>query len=157
MRIFLIIFALFFPLEGKSGTFSEVFGSEGAAGVNNPKTRSLSFTLQYLTLSGSIGYVGKQLYNTGFFTPFGLVPEEMRNISPIAYKDELYGLKYNEKLLQNKQRISQLNRINNMQKMANNSPFSFDSIEKRGRGNFFNSIKKQNHRRSLMKRYLNEK
>ena len=42
----LVITLLFYSFSTKSNTFSEVFGSEGAAGIENPKTRSLSYTLQ---------------------------------------------------------------------------------------------------------------
>ena len=60
-------FILFFLGSNlKANAFTEIFGSEGAAGINNPKIRSLSYAFQYLTFSGSIGYIGKQLFDSGF-------------------------------------------------------------------------------------------
>ena len=69
-KILFVVFLFWFN-QSLGNTFSEVFGSEGAAGIQNPKTRSLSYTLQYLTLSGSIGYVVKKLNDSGFFEPLG--------------------------------------------------------------------------------------
>ena len=50
--------------------------------------RSLSYTFQYFTLVGSIGYVAKQLYNSGFMEPIGLLPPTISNLSSLAYGDD---------------------------------------------------------------------
>ena len=83
----ILILCIFFSSTVKANAFSEVFGSEGAAGISDSKMRSLSYTFQYFTLVGSIGYVAKQLYNSGFMEPLGLMPESIHNLSPLAYKD----------------------------------------------------------------------
>ena len=75
IKVIAFILTISFCSQLKSNTFSEVFGSEGAAGIENPKTRSLSYTLQYATLAGSIGYVLKNLHDSSFLDPFGLPPD----------------------------------------------------------------------------------
>ena len=74
MKIFLktLFFCIFLSSTVKANAFSEVFGSEGAAGISQSKIRSLSYTFQYFTLVGSIGYVAKQLHNSGFMEPLGI-------------------------------------------------------------------------------------
>ena len=84
-----IIFSLFFFLAAKvnAGSFTTIFGSEGAASVGNSKARSLSYSLQYLTISGFTGYVTKQLFETGFFEPLGFIPDSYKSLSPLAYDE----------------------------------------------------------------------
>tara|TARA_B100001027_G_scaffold88046_1_gene60389 strand:- start:4973 stop:5449 length:477 start_codon:yes stop_codon:yes gene_type:complete len=140
-----------------ANSFSEVFGSEGASGINNPKQRFLSFTLQYLTLSGSIGFAGKQLFDSGFLTPFGFVPESMKELSPLAYKSELFETKSNLKLMNLK---TQVNSINTQQKLALDSVsnrFSVANIELRNNTNIRNSIENSMNRNALINRYTNVK
>ena len=84
-RIAVIIIFLCFS-EANGNTFSEVFGSEGAAGIENPKTRSLSYTLQYATLAGSVGYVLKQLHDSGFLEPLGYIPESFQSFPLLFIK-----------------------------------------------------------------------
>ena len=154
--LFKILVFVFLSTPVDSSSFSEVFGSEGAAGINNPKQRFLSFTLQYLTLSGSIGYVGKQLFNSGFMSPLGFTPDSMRDISPIAYKNDFLS-EPNYKLMFNKEKVSKLNQFNDYQKEAINLQFSSRSIESRTRSNLINSLNRLEQRNLLSQRYLNAK
>ena len=85
--VFLSIFLFLSHKSVQANAFTEIFGSEGAAGINNPKIRSLSYAFQYLTLSGSIGYVGKQLFDSGFLSPLSLNPDSISSLSPLGYKD----------------------------------------------------------------------
>ena len=85
--VFLLIFLFLSHKSVQANAFTEIFGSEGAAGINNPKIRSLSYAFQYLTLSGSIGYVGKQLFDSGFLSPFNLNPESINSLSPLGYNN----------------------------------------------------------------------
>ena len=140
-----------------ANSFSEVFGSEGASGIKNPKQRFLSFTLQYLTLSGSIGFAGKQLFDSGFFSPFGFVPESMKELSPLAYKNELFETDTNIKLMNIK---TQINAINMHQELALDSMsnrFSSTNIELRGNNNISNSLENSLNRDALINRYTNAK
>ena len=36
------------------------------------------------------------MYETGFFLPLGLVPREIKSLSPLAYKDEYSKLEFQE-------------------------------------------------------------
>ena len=66
---FFVAFLFFLCISShdvNANAFSEVFGSEGASGINNSKIRSLSYTFQYFTVVGSIGYVAKQLFDSGY-------------------------------------------------------------------------------------------
>ena len=140
-----------------ANSFSEVFGSEGASGINNPKQRFLSFTLQYLTLSGSIGFAGKQLFDSGFFSPLGFVHESMKELSPLAYKSELFETKSNLKLMNLKTRV---NAINTQQELALDSVsnlFSEANIESRSNSNIRNSLENYMNRNALINRYTNVK
>ena len=38
-----------------------------------------------LAITGSISIVGEKLYQTGFLSPFGLVPDNIKNLSPIVF------------------------------------------------------------------------
>ncbi len=154
--LFKILLVVFLSTPVNSSSFSEVFGSEGAAGINNPKQRFLSFTLQYLTLSGSIGYVGKQLFNSGFMSPLGFTPDSMKDISPLAYKNDFLS-EPNFKLMLNKEKVSRLNQFNDYQKEVVNFQFSSRSIESRTRSNLITSLNRLEQRNLLSQRYLNAK
>jgi hypothetical protein len=158
MRYFFIFYFILFFLGSnlKASAFTEIFGSEGAAGINNPKIRSLSYAFQYLTLSGSIGYLGKQLFDSGFFSPFNIVPDEIINLSPLGYKDYFTTNTHNANILSVKARSDQINLVNNFRNQMNNNTFSFKSIEFRNKGNFSKSIYNLNERDQLIDRYLND-
>ena len=158
MKYFFVLFFLLTSLSSdlKANAFTEIFGSEGAAGINNPKIRSLSYAFQYLTLSGSIGYLGKQLFDSGFFSPFNIVPDEIINLSPLGYKDHFSTNTHNANILSVKAKSDQLNLVNNFRNEMNNNAFSFKSIELRNNGNFTKSIYNLSERDQLINRYLND-
>jgi len=151
-----LIFCIFFSSTVKANAFSEVFGSEGAAGISDSKIRSLSYTFQYFTLVGSIGYVAKQLYNSGFMEPLGLMPESIHNLSPLAYKDNFIINKYNASAYAVGEKIENLNMFNDFNVEAAKKPFSIRSIESRNNFNFNKSSQLNNERNELIKRYLND-
>ena len=155
--LFVFYFILFFfNSDLKANAFTEIFGSEGAAGINNPKMRSLSYAFQYLTLSGSVGYLGKQLFDSNFFSPFNIVPNEIINLSPLGYKNGFSTNTHNANILSVKAKSEQINFINNFKSEMNNNAFSFKSIEFRNKGNFTKSIYNLNERDQLIERYLND-
>ena len=158
MRYFFILFFIlfFFNSDLKASAFTEIFGSEGAAGLNNPKIRSLSYAFQYLTLSGSIGYLGKQLFDSGFFSPFNIVPDEITNLSPLGYKNTFSTNTHNANILSVKVKSDQINLINNFKNKMNNNAFSYKSIEFRNNGNFTKSFYNLSERDQLIERYLND-
>ena len=158
MKVFLkaLIFCIFFSSTVKANAFSEVFGSEGAAGIGDSKMRSLSYTFQYFTLVGSIGYVAKQLYNSGFMEPLGLMPESIHNLSPLAYKDNYLINKYNASTYAVGEKIDNLNMLNDFQIKTAQNPFSVQSIESRNNFNFKKSSFLNDERNELIDRYLND-
>ena len=158
MKIFFktLIFGIFFSSTVNANAFSEVFGSEGAAGIGDSKIRSLSYTFQYFTLVGSIGYVAKQLYNSGFMEPLGLMPDSIHNLSPLAYKDNFLINKYNASTFAVGEKIDNLNMLNDFQIKASKNPFSVRSIESRNNFNFKKSSFLNDERNELIDRYLND-
>ena len=158
MKIFLktLIFCIFFGSTVQANAFSEVFGSEGAAGIGNSKIRSLSYTFQYFTLVGSIGYVAKQLYNSGFMEPLGLMPESIHNLSPLAYKDNFLINKYNASAYAVGEKVENLNMLNDYNIEIAKDPFSVQSIESRNNFNFNKSSSLKIEISELIDRYLND-
>mgnify|MGYP001204793481 CR=1 FL=1 len=154
---FVLFIIIAFSSFSQANSFSEVFGSEGASGINNPKQRFLSFTLQYMTLSGSIGFAGKQLYDSGFFSPFGFVPEAMKELSPLAYKSELFESDTNIKLVNLKTQIDALNKKKDFELMKSANRFSINNIEMRVNNNIGNSLRNSNNRNLLVNRYSGAK
>tara|TARA_Y100000589_G_scaffold244079_1_gene231756 strand:+ start:238 stop:714 length:477 start_codon:yes stop_codon:yes gene_type:complete len=150
---FSILFITSLSSTVKANAFSEVFGSEGAKGINNSSIRSLSYTFQYLTLSGSIGYVAKQLFDSGFMEPLGLVPDSIQNLSPLAYKEPYSINAHNAEILSVKAQSNKLNLINNFKKELSEQRFSLKSIELRNNSNFSSSLKNLNNRNRLLEKY----
>ena len=151
-KILFVVILLWFN-QSQGNTFSEVFGSEGAAGIQNPKTRSLSYTLQYLTLSGSIGYVVKRLNDSGFFEPFGFTPSTVKSLSPLAYENNFILDEHTANIISVNEKLDELNYINNLNKKLSLNKYSSRSIESRNNANLFNSIKLSNDREALLRRY----
>ena len=154
IKIILFILTVSFCSQSKSNAFSEVFGSEGAAGIENPKTRSLSYTLQYATLAGSIGYVLKSLHDSNFLDPLGLTPDSIENLSKLAYKKNFLLDKHDANIISVNQRVDKLNYLNNLEKSLFNKKYSSRMIEFRNNNNFSKSVINSNNRNFLMERYF---
>ena len=156
VKIILFLFTFSFCSQLKSNTFSEVFGSEGAAGIENPKSRSLSYTLQYATLAGSIGYVLRNLHDSNFLEPLGLTPDSIENLSKLAYKKNFLLDKHDANIILVNQKVDKLNYINNMEKSLFNKKYSSRMIELRNNNNFSKSVINSNNRNILMERYFDK-
>ncbi len=156
VKIILFLFTFSFCSQLKSNTFSEVFGSEGAAGIENPKSRSLSYTLQYATLAGSIGYVLKNLHDSNFLDPLGLTPDSIENLSKLAYKKNFLLDKHDANIIFVNQRVDKLNYLNNLEKSFFNKKYSSRMIELRNNNNFSKSVINSNNRNILMERYFDK-
>ncbi|MBH43253.1 MAG: hypothetical protein CMP25_00490 [Rickettsiales bacterium] len=135
------------------GSFSTIFGSEGSASIKNSKARSFSYSLQYLTLSGAIGYTIKQLYDTGFLEPFGLNSANNLNISPLAYDKSKIFNKTSILLRNNKQDINRINEILSARKFKINNTPTFQSLRNRNSINFNTSISNKEKRDLLIQSY----
>ena len=97
--LFLLIFTfLIFPnnLKASSNSFSQnsVFNQNSSFLEFNDSHRGGG--LQTLVIGTTLGYFSKRLYETGFFLPLGLVPREIKSLSPLAYKDEYSKLEFQE-------------------------------------------------------------
>ena len=156
VKIIFFLFTVSICSQLKSNTFSEVFGSEGAAGIENPKTRSLSYTLQYATLAGSIGYVLKNLHDSNFLDPLGFTPDSIKNLSELAYKKNFLLDKHDANIIAVNQKIDKLNYLNNVEKSLINKKYSSKMIEFRNNNNFSKSIINSNNRNIVMERYLDK-
>ena len=169
MRFLLTFFCIFFLFQSsvKGNAFSEIFGSEGASGIwergciglwiDNSKIRSLSYTFQYFTLVGSIGYVAKQLYNSGFMEPIGLLPPTISNLSSLAYGDDFIVNNHTANVYSVTENVEQINMINEYKKRLSVNKFSSQSIELRNNSNLSKSAFLKDERDDLIERYLNEK
>ena len=154
--LFIVIFLNF--TSAKTNSFSELFGSEGAAGIAKPKTRSLSYTLQYLSLVGASTYLVDRLYNDGFLIPFGFQPDSYANkLSPLAYGKKKISKNYNSGLEEIKDIINQRNEImlKNKELLLKEPDLVFINKEKRILYDDF--ITNKNNREFLIESYLNEK
>ena len=155
--ITVILFFLAPSVSNAGGSFSTIFGSEGSSSITNSKARSMSYSLQYLTLSGAIGYTFNQMYETGFFEPFGLLPNNHINLSPLAYdKSKIYS-KSNSLLRESKNQINRLNDFFSQKELKlSNSP-SFSSISRQNITNIDLSIIEKRKRDEMISRYFDEK
>ena len=154
-RLIFFIF-LIFASPVNSNTFSEVFGSEGAAGIENPKTRSLSYTLQYATLAGSLGYVVKKLHDSGFLEPFGFEPNTFKSLSPLAYKKNFLVDKHSANIIGVSEKVDKLNYLNKLKIELSKKRFSSSAIEYRNNRNLSNSLKNFENRILVLERYYDK-
>ena len=97
--LFLLIFTfLIFPnnLKATSNSFNQnsVFNQNSSFLEFNDSGRGGG--LQTLVIGTTLGYFSKKLYETGFFLSLGLVPMEIKSLSPLAYKDENSKLAFQE-------------------------------------------------------------
>tara|TARA_B100000989_G_C19509430_1_gene458195 strand:- start:1502 stop:1981 length:480 start_codon:yes stop_codon:yes gene_type:complete len=136
-----------------SGSFSTIFGSEGSTSIKNSKARSLSYSLQYITLSGAIGFSIKQLYDTGFLEPFGLNAEKNLKISPLAYDKSKTFNKTSSFLRTNKQEINRINEIMSARKFKINNTPTTQSIRNQSLTSIDSSIFNKEKRDFLIQSY----
>lgn len=157
MRLLIIIFVVLLSFDVSSDSFSEeIFGKEGANGIANPRTRSLSFAFQYLTVTGSIGYVVKKLYDGAFFEPFGILPDRLIEASPLAYGSYKPIDSHTSKIIGVKQNLDYLNHTRNLRENYLNNKFSNSSIEIRNNSNLISSQNNSITRQNLINRYYND-
>ena len=146
MKYIIVFFLLFFFTEKvHAGSFTTIFGSEGATSVSNSKARSLSYSLQYLTVSGSIGFVAKQLFEGGFFEPLGFIPDSYKSLSPLAYdKDIIKTLSRKQNLIVKTK--EEIYKLNNISKVSSSGDLKISEY-----------INYENKRKDLINRYFDEK
>ena len=106
----LIIIIIFSFSQLKAGAFSEdVFKSFSSGGL---ASKPVIFPVQGLAISSSITYFGSQLYESGGLASLGLVPESIKSLSPLAYKENLFFSSTKLRLIGCNENIEKFNQIN---------------------------------------------
>ena len=156
MRIVILILVLLLSKGVQSNSFTEIFGSEGEAGVLNSKTRSLSYALQYLTITGTTSYFLKQLHDNAFFEPLGFTPDSMVRGSPLAYgKSEIID-SHTANIVRINQKVQKMNYANQLKENFIKNRYSSRSIEIKNNSNISSSEIRFLERERLTKRYLDD-
>ena len=89
MRFIFKFLILFFVCESQcfatSTSFEQnlLFNNNNQSLKMNPNKSIGNFNT--LVITGSISIVGEKLYQTGFLSPLGLVPDNIKNLSPIVF------------------------------------------------------------------------
>ena len=103
------------------------------------KNNSNSLTgLQSFLMTGSASFFGKYLYEAGFFSPLGILPENIKNLSPLAHeskkklsKSSMINSQCNNFLPYKKKSIEYDLGITCLNKNNNNKTNSFEGLLKR--------------------------
>ena len=88
MRFIFKFLVLFFVYESQcyatSTSFEQnlLFNNNQSLKMNTNKSIG---NFNTLVITGSISIVGEKLYQTGFLSPLGLVPDNIKNLSPIIF------------------------------------------------------------------------
>ena len=89
MRFIFKFLILFFVCESQCFATSTSFEQNLLFNNNNQSlkinTNKSIGNFNTLAITGSISIVGEKLYQTGFLSPFGLVPNNIKNLSPIVF------------------------------------------------------------------------
>ena len=114
MRFIFKFLILFFVYESQCFATSTSFEQNLFFNNNNQSlkmnTNKSIGNFNTLVITGSISIVGEKLYQTGFLSPFGLVPDNIKNLSPIVFNTKskpnisginpiCYDSNYNEKYI----------------------------------------------------------
>ncbi len=90
LKYFIFSFFLTFgDVYSTSTTFDQkmIFNNFGNDLQTN--TRSSIQNIQSLAIGSSIGILSNKLYESGFFSPLGLIPEKISNLAPLAYNKNI--------------------------------------------------------------------
>ena len=92
MTFLLKVFILFFVFENQSLATSTSFEQNLIFNNNNQSlkmnaNRSIG-NFNALAIGGSISIIGEKLYQAGFFSPFGFIPDNIKNLSPIVFESK---------------------------------------------------------------------
>lgn len=64
---------------------SFIFSDKSKISLNSSPTSS---NIQSIAIVSYLGVFSKKLYENGFFSPFGLFPDQIKNLSPLAYENK---------------------------------------------------------------------
>ena len=92
MTFLLKVLIIFFVFENQSLATSTSFEQNLIFNNNNQSlkmnaNRSIG-NFNALAIGGSISIIGEKLYQAGFFSPFGFIPDNIKNLSPIVFKSK---------------------------------------------------------------------
>ena len=92
MTFLLKVLIIFFVFENQSLATSTSFEQNLIFNNNNQSlkmnaNRSIG-NFYALAIGGSISIIGEKLYQAGFFSPFGFIPDNIKNLSPIVFKSK---------------------------------------------------------------------
>ena len=85
---FFVLILLIFNFNYVKSTSTSFDQNSIVVGKVNPITNHTSdsiISLQSLAITGSVSFLGKQLYEAGFLSPFGIFPNNIKKLSPLAY------------------------------------------------------------------------
>ena len=89
MRFIFKFLILFFVCESQCFATSTSFEQNLLFNNNNQSlkmnTNKSIGNFNTLAITGSISIIGEKLYQNGFLSPFGLVPDNIKNLSPIIF------------------------------------------------------------------------
>ena len=156
MRSIILIIACLIFKDIQSNSFTEIFGKEGESGILNSKTRSLSYALQYLTVTGTASYFLKQLHDNAFFEPLGFVPESLVKSSPLAYGKYEVIDSHTANIVRIKEKVDQMNYSNQLRETLFRNRYTPKSIEIKNNSNLSNSEIRLFERERLTKRYFDD-
>ena len=92
MRFVLKFVILFFVCESKCFATSTSFEQNLIFNNNNQSLKMNSNksigNFNTLAITGSMSIIGEKLYQAGFLSPFGLIPDNIKNLSPIVFKNK---------------------------------------------------------------------
>ena len=90
MRFIFKFLVLFFVCESQCFATSTSFEQNLLFNNNNQSlkmnTNKSIGNFNTLAITSSISIIGEKLYQAGFLSPFGLVPGNIKNLSPIVFK-----------------------------------------------------------------------
>tara|TARA_Y100000589_G_C26814163_1_gene491130 strand:+ start:147 stop:596 length:450 start_codon:yes stop_codon:yes gene_type:complete len=92
MKFIVKFLILFFVCESQCAATSTSFEQNLIFNNNNQSFNSNANksigNFNTLAISGLIGIIGENLYQAGFMSPFGLIPDNIKNLSPNVFNDK---------------------------------------------------------------------
>ena len=106
-----IIFFIFFLFNSSSlaGAFTENTANANTAGTSTVSKTVVPIPLQNIVIGTSVGYIGQQIYESGGLASIGLLPESVKNLSPLAYDKQNFLFQSNPKLKECKKIVDAAN------------------------------------------------
>ena len=107
----IIVFFIFslFNFNSLAGAFTENTANVNTAGTSTVSKTVVPIPLQNIVIGTSLGYIGQQIYESGGMASIGLLPESVKNLSPLAYDKQNFILPSNTKLKECKKILDSAN------------------------------------------------